>query len=116
MARFTHRYPLNAPGKYYVDVDCTDCDLCRELAPNNFRRDPAMGYSYVFKQPTVPEEPAACEEAVKGCPTEGVGNDGDQFDWIKTPIFDWNSGSRDGPKFVLNAPLLRPRKPWWKLC
>lgn len=114
MARFTQRFPRNTPGKYYVDADCTDCDMCRELAPGNFRRDDAMGYSYVCKQPTTPEEVAACEEAVGGCPTEGVGNDGDRFDWDTTPIFDWNSLVKNGPKFVLKAPLLREEKPWWK--
>jgi hypothetical protein len=27
---------------------------------------------------------------VEGCPTEGVGKDGDHFDWNTTPIGDWN--------------------------
>ena len=114
MASFTHRYPLNTPGKYYVDVDCTDCDGCRELAPKNFRRDDNMGYSYVAKQPTTPDEIAACDEAVSGCPTEGVGNDGDKCDWVKTPIYDWNAWCKNGPKFDLKAPLLKQEKPWWK--
>jgi L,D-peptidoglycan transpeptidase YkuD (ErfK/YbiS/YcfS/YnhG family)/ferredoxin len=87
MATFTHRYPLNVPGKYYIDDNCTDCDLCRECAPNNIKRDESTGISYVFKQPTTPEETTGVEHGVAGCPTEAVGNDGDQFDWDTTPSF-----------------------------
>ena len=32
------------------------------------------GYSYVFKQPTSPEEEALCKEAMEGCPVEAIGN------------------------------------------
>ena len=106
MAHFTRRFFRNTPGKYYVDADCTDCDLCRELAPNCFRRDDAFGYSYVFKQPTTSVEVAACDEAVKGCPTNGIGYDGDKFDWDTTPIFNWNAWAKDGPLFDLKAPML----------
>lgn len=84
MAIFAERYPQNVPGKYYVTDQCTDCDLCREAAPNNIRRNDEGGYSYVYRQPTTPEEIAACEEGVQGCPTEAVGNDGDQ-DQLKKP-------------------------------
>jgi ferredoxin len=91
MATFTDRYPRNTPGKYYIDAQCTDCDLCRECAPNNIRRDDEAGHSYVFRQPTTPEEIAACEMGVQGCPTEAVGNDGDRYDWQTTPIRDWTT-------------------------
>jgi len=78
MAVFANRYPQNVPGKYYIDDQCTDCDLCRESAPNNMRRNDEDGHSYVFHQPTTPEEIAGCEMGVAGCPTEAVGNDGDK--------------------------------------
>jgi ferredoxin len=78
MADFFNRYPQNVPGKYYIDHQCTDCDLCRETAPNNIRRNDEGGHSYVFRQPETPEETALCEEGVAGCPTEAVGNDGNQ--------------------------------------
>lgn len=94
MATFQNRYPKNTPGKYYIDDQCTDCDLCRETAPNNIRRDDEHAYSYVFRQPTTPEEVAACEEGVGGCPTAAVGNDGDHFDWRTTPIRDWTAYSQ----------------------
>jgi len=67
----------NAPGKFYVDSQCIDCDLCRETAPNNFNRAEDEGYSYVFKQPENDEELAQCREAIEGCPVEAIGEDGD---------------------------------------
>lgn len=109
MAGFTDRLPQNVPGKYYVDGECTDCGLCHEVAPQNFQRDDALGYSYVFRQPTSPQEVGKCEETVKGCPTEGVRTDGDQFVWETELIFDWNSWLEHGPAFAANAPLVQPK-------
>ena len=78
MAAFENKYPDNIPGRYFVDDQCIDCDLCRETAPANFTRNEDGGYSYVFKQPTLPEEEALCKEAMEGCPVEAIGNDGEQ--------------------------------------
>jgi ferredoxin len=120
MSRFHSRYPLNVPGKYYINDQCLDCDLCRETAPNNIRRDDRTGISYVYKQPTTPEEVARVEEGVGGCPTEGVGNDGDKFDWETTPIYDWNAlyaKSKEPVRFDIRSPVIpvtEPRKPWWR--
>jgi ferredoxin len=100
MATFQDRYPKNVPGKYYIDAQCTDCDLCRECAPNNIRRDDEHGYSYVFNQPSTPTEIAACEEGVQGCPTQAVGNDGDQNDWRTSPIYDWTAYSESLRPFL----------------
>ena len=98
MAIFAERYLQNVPGKYYVTDQCTDCDLCREIAPNNIRRNDEGGHSYVYRQPTTPEEIAACEEGVQGCPTEAVGNDGDQTQ----------------PKKPWCGDQTQPTKPWWR--
>jgi len=68
----------NIAGKFYVDSQCIDCDLCRETAPNNFKRSEDEGYSYVFKQPENDEEEAQCREAMEGCPVEAIGEDGDE--------------------------------------
>ena len=120
MSFFTQRYPLNVPGKYYINDQCLDCDPCRETAPNNIRRDDRTGISYVFKQPTTPEEVAKVEEGVRCCPTEGVGNDGDKFDWETTPIRDWNAlyaKSKEPVHFDIRAPIIpvtEPKKPWWR--
>src|SRR5437870_8265607 len=78
MAVFANKYPDNVPGRFYVDDQCIDCDLCRETAPDNFTRNEDGGYSYVYKQPTSPEEEALCKEAMEGCPVEAIGCDGDQ--------------------------------------
>jgi len=56
MADVANRYPENIIGKYYVDNQCIDCDLCRETAPDNFKRNDDGGYSFVYKQPENSEE------------------------------------------------------------
>src|SRR3954467_11025289 len=76
MADIANKYPENVAGKFYVDNQCIDCDLCRETAPNNYTRNDDGGYSYVYKQPTTPEEEAQCKEAMEGCPVEAIGNNG----------------------------------------
>ena len=76
MADAANRYPENVPGKYYVDNQCIDCDLCRETAPDNFKRNDDGGYSFVFKQPASPDEEARCKEAKEGCPVEAIGDNG----------------------------------------
>ena len=68
--------PKTSPGKYYVDNQCIDCDLCRETAPDNFKRNDDGGYSFVYKQPASPEEEARCKEAKEGCPVEAIGDNG----------------------------------------
>ena len=67
----------NIAGKFYVDAQCIDCDLCRETAPSFFTRHDEGGYSFVMKQPTTEEEVAQCMEALEGCPVEAIGNDGE---------------------------------------
>jgi ferredoxin len=76
MADIANKYPDNIAGKYYVDNQCIDCDLCRETAPNNFKRNDDGGFSFVFKQPGTPEEEAQCKEAQEGCPVEAIGDNG----------------------------------------
>ena len=76
MADKTNRLPENVPGAYYVDSSCVDCDLCRNTAPDFFRRDEDTGFSFVYRQPGTPEERGLAEEAKQGCPTESIGNDG----------------------------------------
>lgn len=78
MADKNNRLPENAPGRFYVDDQCIDCDACRETAPGFFRRNDDKGYSYVYKQPTSEQEVAECEEALEGCPVEAIGRDGDE--------------------------------------
>jgi ferredoxin len=76
MADAANKYTENVSGKFYVDDQCIDCDLCRETAPANFKRNDDGGHSYVYKQPETPEEEGLCKEAMEGCPVEAIGNDG----------------------------------------
>lgn len=77
MAEIDEKWPENVKGKFYVDEQCIDCDLCRETAPDFFTRNEDGGYSYVFKQPETPEGEALCMEALEGCPVEAIGDDGE---------------------------------------
>ena len=67
------KQPENVPGRFYVDTNCIDCDVCRDLAEANFTREERGGYSYVYKQPETPEEAALCQEALEVCPVEAIG-------------------------------------------
>lgn len=75
MAFVKDKLPDNTPGKFYVDRQCIDCDVCRDTSPANFTRNDENGYSYVYKQPQTPEEIALCEEALNACPVEAIGDD-----------------------------------------
>jgi ferredoxin len=76
MAEFEDKLPQNVRGKFYVDSQCIDCDVCRDTAPANFTRDDEDGFSYVYKQPQTPDEVELCEEALNACPVEAIGDDG----------------------------------------
>jgi len=76
MADKEEKWAENVEGKFYVDEQCIDCDLCRETSPTNFTREEDGGYSYVYKQPENNQELELCIEAMEGCPVEAIGNDG----------------------------------------
>ncbi len=69
------RLPQNAPGEFYVTADCIDCDLCREVAPDTFRRHNDIGFTIVHRQPMTPDERASAIEALAGCPIEAIQRD-----------------------------------------
>ena len=76
MAFVSDKLPDNVAGKFYVDSQCIDCDVCRDTSPANFRRNDENGYSYVHKQPETDEEFSLCKEAFDACPVEAIGDDG----------------------------------------
>jgi ferredoxin len=80
MADPTDKLPGQAPGRYYVDSSCIDCDVCRETAPENFQANDDEGYSFVVKQPEGEDEEAQCQEALESCPVEAIGDDGEDSD------------------------------------
>ncbi len=78
MADKEEKWGDNVAGKFYVDEQCIDCDLCRETAPDFFMRNDDEAYSYVFKQPESQDDIDLCMEALEGCPVEAIGDDGDE--------------------------------------
>ena len=75
MAEKENKYEDNVDGKFYVDDECIDCNLCRETAPDNFA-DHEDGYSYVYKQPENDDEEQDCKTAMENCPVEAIGDFG----------------------------------------
>lgn len=61
----------NAPGEFFVDETCIDCDTCRQIAPENFRDH--GGQSSVYSQPEKREEIKLANMAVVACPTGSIG-------------------------------------------
>jgi len=76
MADLDDKLADNVAGKWYVDSNCIDCDVCRTTAPNNFEANEDEGYSFVSKQPENDEETEQMEESMESCPTEAIGDDG----------------------------------------
>ena len=60
MANLQDKTPENVPGRYYVDNTCIDCDMCREIAPQIFKRHDDGAYSYVYRQPVTEEQMQNC--------------------------------------------------------
>jgi glyoxylase-like metal-dependent hydrolase (beta-lactamase superfamily II)/ferredoxin len=61
----------NAPGEFYVDSSCIDCDLCRQIAPSVFRE--AGDTSVVHRQPAAEDDVRRAEMALVTCPTASIG-------------------------------------------
>ena len=56
---------------------CFDCDVCSDMASNNFRANEDEGCSYIFKQLENDEEEVQCPEVMESCPVEAIGDDGE---------------------------------------
>lgn len=67
--------PENIAGRFSVDSRCVDCEVCRDIAPDNFKRIVARRYVVVFKQPVNPEQESLCREALECCPVEAIHDD-----------------------------------------
>jgi len=76
MANSLEKQSENIAGKYYVDEECIDCELCSDIAPEFFFESPEKGYHYVGKQPESESEIELVTEAIESCPTEAIGDDG----------------------------------------
>ena len=71
MAKLERRRPENAPGDFFVDATCIDCDTCRWLAPETF--DQFGEQSAVKAQPRGPEQKHLALQALVACPTASIG-------------------------------------------
>jgi len=76
MADKLSKQPENAPGPWYVDTSCALCRLCLEEAPNLLKYNADETGVHFSKQPETPDEMAAAERAMDGCPTHAIGSDG----------------------------------------
>lgn len=76
MADPSKAVPENAPGPFYVDRTCIDCDTCRQLAPHTFGA--AGEHSYVHTQPAAADQRAAFR-ALLACPTASIGTTGENL-------------------------------------
>jgi glyoxylase-like metal-dependent hydrolase (beta-lactamase superfamily II)/ferredoxin len=72
MAKRARSFAENAPGSFFVDSTCIDCDTCRQLAPTTFAD--AGDHSYVRLQPREPSETRAALRALIACPTASIGS------------------------------------------
>jgi glyoxylase-like metal-dependent hydrolase (beta-lactamase superfamily II)/ferredoxin len=71
VANPSKRLPENAPGDFYVDQSCIDCDACRQIAPRVFRDHGDQ--SSVFRQPATADEARRALMALVACPTSSIG-------------------------------------------
>ena len=71
MANVQQRLPQNAPGDFFVDATCIDCDTCSQLAPAVFR-DHGEQCS-VYHQPETDAESRLALMALVACPTGSIG-------------------------------------------
>lgn len=71
MAHPSRRLPGNAPGDFYVDSTCIDCDTCRWVAPETFVAK--AGQSAVGAQPADPAARKQALLAAVACPAASIG-------------------------------------------
>jgi glyoxylase-like metal-dependent hydrolase (beta-lactamase superfamily II)/ferredoxin len=63
--------PENAPGDFFVDSTCIDCDACRQIAPTVFGQ--AAETSFVKAQPASAADRRQALQALLACPTGSIG-------------------------------------------
>src|SRR6187402_686894 len=71
MANVKKRVSEDAPGDFFVDTTCIDCDTCRQIAPRTFGEGP--GTAYVRSQPQSADDRRDALRALICCPTGSIG-------------------------------------------
>ncbi|XP_021314857.1 uncharacterized protein LOC8084455 isoform X2 [Sorghum bicolor] len=64
------RRPQNVAGDFFVDQRCIDCQTCRWMAPQVFKR--VDGKAAVAAQPSSEEERTKALQALLSCPTSSI--------------------------------------------
>jgi len=79
MAELQHRFEkgVGAPkgiGEFFVAEQCIDCDLCRQMAPDIFKRKftGVGGISYVERQPKTDLDMRKTIDALDACPVGAI--------------------------------------------
>jgi glyoxylase-like metal-dependent hydrolase (beta-lactamase superfamily II)/ferredoxin len=75
MANPRKRLAENAPGDFFVDSTCIDCDTCRQIAPQVFAEGDE--YAFVHRQPSTDTDRRLALYALVSCPTGSIGSLGD---------------------------------------
>lgn len=71
MANPSKQVPENAPGDFFVDSTCIDCDACRQIAPSVFGE--GANSSFVKAQPGFSTDRRRALQALLACPTGSIG-------------------------------------------
>ena len=90
MARLDARHPAGAPGPWFVDDRCIDCDAARQVAPGLIERNPGDGVSLFVRQPETAAEIEMAWRAAVVCPTRSVGHETERRP--PTPVFPHDLG------------------------
>ena len=78
MADQNNKWEENAPGPFYVDTQCVGCGYCVAEAPDCFELNTDENHSFVKKQPEGTNEEKDCRSAMKACPVDAIGDDGEE--------------------------------------
>src|SRR5690349_16035125 len=65
------RHCMAAPGDFFVDTTCIDCDTCRQVAPAVFAE--GDGHAFVHRQPATAADRRQALRALVCCPTGSIG-------------------------------------------
>jgi glyoxylase-like metal-dependent hydrolase (beta-lactamase superfamily II) len=71
VANLARRVHEDAPGDFFVDTTCIDCDTCRQLATATFGE--AADHAFVRAQPASAEARRDALRALVCCPTGSIG-------------------------------------------
>lgn len=84
MANRHKRLDSNAPGNFYVDATCINCDTCRQLAPLCFEE--IGDYSAVHRQPQDDVQTHQAYQALLACPVGSIGTEHGDTTQLQTAI------------------------------